>query len=276
MDFDSLKAVCINLARRPDRWAEFTAQPGYAAFGGRIRRFEAVDGKSMNVLEDPQLGLSARRNIMTGVRRSPYEIVAPNSVAIYHSHVGAWRHLLESGEPAMIIMEDDLRLDADSYAKFKRLFNHATIQSGDWDLLNPGILCRDAGSKCVIDDVLSEYKSGFLFHCYVLTRRGAERLLARAYPIEVHVDHYAGMLAQIGAIKMYGPTTQIFYQRSADSDNRGSADSCQTCRIPTNATERGAYLYAPRLQLYQLEESVLAIGGLLFALYIWRVATRKN
>lgn len=276
MDFDSLKAICINLKRRPDRWAEFTAQPGYAAYGGRIRRFEAIDGKSMNVLEDPQLGLSARRNIMAGVRRSHYEIVAPNSVAIYHSHVGAWRQLIESGEPAMIIMEDDLRLDADSYDKFRRLFNHATIRGGDWDLLNPGILSRDPAEKKVIDDVLSEYTYGYLFHCYILTRRGAERLLERAYPIEVHVDHYAGMLAQTGAIKMYGPTTRIFYQRTDDSDNRAGNNSCQTCRIPTNAGERGAYLHTPRLQLYQLEESALAIGGLLLALYVWRLATRKN
>jgi GR25 family glycosyltransferase involved in LPS biosynthesis len=275
MDFDSLKAVCINLKRRPDRWAEFTAQPAFAAWGGRIHRFEAIDGKTLNVMEDPQVSVSARRNLHTGVRRSHYEIVAPNSVAIYHTHVAAWRALLESGEPAMIIMEDDLRLDADSYEKFKRLFSHSVIQGGDWDLLNPGILSRDPKQKRVIDDVLSEYKYGYLFHCYVLSRRGAEKLLARAYPIEVHVDHYAGMMAQTGQIKMYGPTTRIFYQRSDDSDNRGSDGSCQTCRIPDNAQEAGRYLYASRLRAYQLEESILVIGGLLFALYVWRRA-RKN
>lgn len=265
MNLDTLPAVCINLRRREDRWQEFQAQPGLRHFPP-VERFEAIDGSKMDILNDPQLGISARRNIMAGVRRSHHEIVAKNSVAIYHTHVATWRHLLDKTDaPALIIMEDDLRVDPDSYAKLKRLFDHPVIQSGDWDILNPGALVRQ---RTDIDEELSRYDYSYLFHCYIVSRRGAQRLLERAYPIEVHVDHYSALLAQMGTLKVYGPRVRIFYQRSADSDNRDG--SCQTCHIPNNANEQGRYLWNGRLRVYQLEESVLAIGLVLGAAYLAR------
>jgi GR25 family glycosyltransferase involved in LPS biosynthesis len=265
MNLDTLPAVCINLRRREDRWREFQAQPGLAHFP-HINRFEALDGTQMDVLNDPQLGMSARRNIMTGVRRSHHEIVAKNSVAIYHTHVATWRYLLEKTDaPALIIMEDDLRVDPDSYSKLKRLFEHPVIQSGDWDIVNPGALVKQ---RTDIDDLLSQYDYSYLFHCYIVSRRGAARLLEKAYPIEAHVDHYSALLAQMGVIKVYGPRVRIFYQRSADSDNRDG--TCQTCHIPNNANEVGKYIWAGRLRTYQLEESVLVIGLLLGGVYLAR------
>jgi GR25 family glycosyltransferase involved in LPS biosynthesis len=265
MNLDTLPAICINLRRRQDRWQEFQAQPGLRHFPP-VERFEAIDGSQIDVLDDPQLGISARRNIMAGVRRSHHEIVAKNSVAIYHTHVAAWRHLLDKTDaPAIIIMEDDLRIDPDSYAKLKELFAHPIIQAGDWDMVNPGALVRE---RADIDDVLSRYDYSYLFHCYIVSRRGAQRLLERAYPIEVHVDHYSGLLAQMGLLKVYGPRVRIFYQRSNDSDNRDG--SCQTCYIPNNANETGKYIWNGRLRMYMLEESVLAIGLVLGGVYLAR------
>jgi GR25 family glycosyltransferase involved in LPS biosynthesis len=248
-----------------DRWHEFQAQSGLSHFPP-VQRFEAMDGAEMDVLNDSQLGVSARRNILTGVRRSHHEIVAKNSVAIYHTHVAAWRYLLEKTDaPALIIMEDDLRVDPDSYTKLKQLFEHPLIQSGDWDIMNPGALVKQ---RTDIDDVVSQYTYSYLFHCYIVSRRGAARLLEKAYPIEVHVDHYAALLAQMGALTVYGPRVRIFYQRSSDSDNRDG--SCQTCHIPNNANEMGKYIWNNRLRVYQLEESVLAIGLLLGGVYLVR------
>jgi GR25 family glycosyltransferase involved in LPS biosynthesis len=248
-----------------DRWNEFQAQPGLRHFP-HVERFEAIDGTQIDVLNDPQLGISARRNIMAGVRRSHYEIVAKNSVAIYHTHVAAWRHLLDKTDaPALIIMEDDLRVDPDSYAKLKRLFDHPRIQEGDWDIVNPGALVKQ---RVDIDDDVSRYDYSYLFHCYIVSRRGAQRLLERAYPIEVHVDHYAALLAQMGALTVYGPCIRIFYQRSADSDNRDG--TCQTCNIPNNANDTGKYIWNNRLRMYQLEESALAIALLLGGVYLVR------
>ncbi len=269
MDLDKLPAICINLRRREDRWKEFQAQPGLAHFPP-VKRFEAMDGSQMDILNDPQLGISARRNIIAGVRRSHHEIVAKNSVAIYHTHVAAWKYLLETDAPALIIMEDDLRVDPDSYAKLKRLFDHPVIQGGDWDIINPGALVRQ---RTDIDEELSRYDYSYLFHCYIVSRRGAQRLLERAYPIEVHVDHYSALLAQMGSLKVYGPRVRIFYQRSEDSDNRDG--SCQTCHIPNNANEQGRYIWNGRLRVYQLEESVLAIGLVLGAAYLVQKWIRK-
>jgi hypothetical protein len=44
----------------------------------------------------------------------------------------------------------------------------------------------------------------------MVSRRGAQRLLARAYPIELHVDAYIAFMARMGNIKMlWNPAMQI-------------------------------------------------------------------
>ena len=264
MNLDTLPLICLNLKRRQDRWNEFQSQPGLRQFPP-VKRFEALDGTQMDILNDPQLSISARRNLMTGVRRSHHEIVSKNSVAIYHTHVAAWRYLLESDAPALVIMEDDLQIDPDSYTKLKTLMSHPIIQSGDWDIVNPGAYVKE---RVDIDDTLSKYTYAYLFHCYIVSRRGAQRLLERPYPIEVHVDHYAALLAQMGELTMYGPCIRIFNQRNSASDNRDG--SCQTCNIPTNANDNGKYVWNNRLRIYQLEESLLAIGLVLGVAYFAR------
>lgn len=267
---DRLPIICINLKRRQDRWKEFLAQPGIRAFP-RIQRFDAIDGKQLDVLNDPHLSVLARRNLTLGTRRSNYEIAVKNSVAIYHTHMAAWKYLLEKTDaPAIVIMEDDLRIDPDSYAKFKEFMSHPQVQGGDWDMLNPGALVR---ASTPIDDRISKYDYFYLFHCYVVSRRGAQILLERAFPIEMHVDHYAGFLAQMGQLTVYGPKKQIFYQRDSKSDNFDP--SCQTCKIPNAANDMGKYLYNGRLQMYQLEEAALAIAVVLGAVYVWRRYGRR-
>jgi hypothetical protein len=49
-------------------------------------------------------------------------------------------------------------------------------------------------------------------------RRGAERLLARAYPIELHVDAYIAFMSRMGYAKLqWNPCMQI-EQKYDDSD----------------------------------------------------------
>ena len=129
---------CINLRRRPDRWTDFTAQPGLAKFGP-VERSEAVDAQNLDVETDPNVALSVLYNIKNNERRSHHEIVSKGSIACYYSHVNLWKWLVEeSNAPALCVMEDDLKVDPDSFDKLQELLNDPATRSTPWDIFNPG------------------------------------------------------------------------------------------------------------------------------------------
>ena len=59
---DKIPAFCINLERRPDRWAEFTAQPGVQQLPN-VKRFLAVDGSTIDYMTDPRIPMYTKKNI---------------------------------------------------------------------------------------------------------------------------------------------------------------------------------------------------------------------
>lgn len=266
MNIDTLPIVCINLRRRPDRWEKMQQEPGFLSFPQGIQRYDAIDGRELDISKDSNVSMAARRNITFGKRRGHHEVANKASIAIYHTHVGIWKYLLEKTDaPAIIILEDDLQLAPDAHDKLKALCSHPAIQSMDWDILNPG---ARVPHRVPIDDTLDIYTYSYLFHFYIVSRRGAERLIKYAYPIEMHVDHYAGNLAQLGLIKTIGPHTRMFYQNETPSDNRDG--DCDLCDLPTDAKKLGGYAYGTRLKMHRLEESILLIGLLLGGLYMYK------
>jgi GR25 family glycosyltransferase involved in LPS biosynthesis len=267
MNLAELPKKCINLRRRSDRWVDFQAQPGIQKFG-TIEREEAVDAQTLDVEKDSNVALTVLYNIRKNERRSHYEIVSKSSVACYYSHVNLWKWLLtESSAPALCVMEDDLKVEPDTFEKLQALMNDPAVASGDWDIFNPGAF---VAAKKPVNGVICEYTRSFLFHCYIITRRGAERLLKDAFPILMHVDHYASFCASLGRIRILGPCVRLVKQRDDKSDNRTDFQ-CQVCNVPTAPDPRhGRYVKNYRARMYEMEESVLVVGALLLGLYLWK------
>jgi GR25 family glycosyltransferase involved in LPS biosynthesis len=267
LDLAAIPKRCINLKRRPDRWADFLAQPGTARFAP-IERYEAIDAKGLDVTKDPNVAVQVLYNIMKNERRSHHEIVSAGSIACYYSHTNLWKWLLtESDAPAMLIMEDDLEITPDSYDALQALLNDPVVAGGDWGIFNPGAY---TGAKEPLSPAICEYKRSFLFHCYIITRKGAETLLKTAFPIQMHVDHYASFVAAVGRTRIIGPCKRLFKQRDDKSDNRTDFQ-CTICNVPTlENPKHGRYVKTTRARVYELEESILVVGALLVGLYIWK------
>jgi GR25 family glycosyltransferase involved in LPS biosynthesis len=267
IDLAAIPKQCINLKRRPDRWADFIAQPGIEKFGA-IDRVNAIDANDLDIDKDPNIALTVLYNIKKNERRSHYEIVSKGSIACYYSHLRLWKWLLtESDAPALCVMEDDLKIESNSYDDLQALLHNPAVQTGDWDIFNPGAF---VAAKTPINDTICEYKRSFLFHCYIITRKGAERLLQSAFPILMHVDHYASFCASLGRIRILGPCVRLLKQRDDKSDNRTDF-KCEVCNVPTQADPKhGRYIKNYRSRMYEMEECVLVIGALLVGLYLWK------
>ena len=113
------------------------------------------------------------------------------------------------------------------------------------------------------------------FTGYFISRRGAEKLLETAFPMDMHVDLYSCMNGDMGRILAVYNTNIALDQYNAlllngtiDSDIRLEVDAtdCQLCDIPTQYKDRGILMISIPIVFVGL----LAISGL------WALGGRRR
>ena len=163
-----------------------------------------------------------------------------------------WRDFLRHAPDsvrAVAVFEEDIRVDAYSLEKMNRVWADAEALAPRWSVLK---LTADWGHS-VVQTGGWQYHSDSLASCatkagcttfgtrgYLVTRQGAERLLAHADPITVQVD------ALISLAASYDPDFALYWAlRSIAAPDGGLAssvpsstvwDGCLKCYLPTGAT----------------------------------------
>jgi GR25 family glycosyltransferase involved in LPS biosynthesis len=268
MHLDAIPIVCISLDRRPDRWATFKARADVA--GLPVERLSAVDAKEFVAHKHPAVSVLTSYNIENKVRRSGYEIDAPGAVGASLSHFKAWNQLRESSAPAMLIFEDDADLPADLKLRLEQLL---TMLPADWDMIQLQRTKFEGGfSGC--KPVTGPGNNGWQTctslsgaFAYIVSRQGAEKLLAKAYPIDLHVDAYMAFMSKQGFIRMmWHPLIDIPYP---DQDSDIGHGSQGIVNIPTDMEKE--WIYALELQtVIGLMAMSAVVGGLVAIAYVGR------
>lgn len=216
MRVENIPMLCISLDRRPDRWAKFKA--GADAAGVHVQRLSAVDAKEFDAVNHSAISLLTAHNIKFGVRRAHYEIDTGGAVGATLSHIKAWNYLINGTAPALIVFEDDAILPPDYES---RLHQVVAELPAEWDIITFYNTQFGNGRGCEPDPKVAPLQTctGQMgAHAYMISRRGAQRMLARAYPIEIHVDAYMAFMARMGYIQMlWNPDMQV-EQPFDDSD----------------------------------------------------------
>lgn len=271
LQLDDIPIMCISLDRRPDRWTAFKDRA--SAAGLRVERLSAVDAKTFDAKKHSAVSVITAHNLHYGVRRSPYEINVPGAVGASLSHFKAWEQLRSSTAPAMIVFEDDSPMPADMRARIE------TILVGlpaEWDIVNfhrtdfgNGVYGCKASAKDKTPWQTCDSLAGA--HAYLVSRAGAEKLLARAYPIELHVDAYMAFMARLGHVRMmWHPVLDIGGDWS-DTDINHSGDLI--VNLPTDMEQRGIYAIDTQSLIGVVAMSAF-VGGLLSLAYIAKTKGR--
>lgn len=160
MDTLKLWTVCINLERRPERWATFNNQIN--KHGLSVERFLAIDGK--NSLE-PVL--------------QEYGLIPKNSASsaekgCFLSHYSVWRKLSQSNFDAALVFEDDA-VFVDNFSENLQKILHEIQSRG---LSNYLIYLgyedlRSANLEAVNDVHLEELSRFCQCHAYIISRGAA-------------------------------------------------------------------------------------------------------
>lgn len=156
MDYCTIPAFCINLDRRPDRWAQ--VQPRFAALDWPVTRFSAVS------YEEPTV----------------YGIDGRHAGAL-DSHRALWRLCVEKNHPQIAIFEDDVVFPSDFRFVFPLAF--AQLPRG-WNLW----LFHSSHAKVspVSQYIVRIRSTAWGAHGYLVTRTGCEQLLS--IPEHDHID----------------------------------------------------------------------------------------
>lgn len=175
-----MKCVVINLADQTARWEAMAAQ--LADFPCGVSRFDAIRGippadENRTALYSP-----------TCNRRQHHQPLTPGEIGCYASHVAVWRSLLASEAQHLAVFEDDVTLHPELPAVLRAVDG----LSPGWGLLK--LIGRD-------QEKVSEVREWIPGHqlvryrrvpswcsAYVISRRGAEQMLAAHVPFGRPVD----------------------------------------------------------------------------------------
>jgi glycosyl transferase family 25 len=252
--------VCISLDRRADRWATF--QEKAVTAGLTVDRISAVDAKTFTepVHRHPAISVGTANNILFKTRRSHYEIDAPGAIGCSLSHFKVWAALVASGDPAWIVFEDDAPIPVDFKA---RLDTVVAALPTEWDVVQfqrtvygGGV----TGCKPIPDQAPWQRCTSLMgSYAYMISRRGAERLLARAYPIELHVDAYMSYMSRLGLVDMLWHPAMDIPGPEADSDIAHGAHGI--LNVPTHMEKHGV-VAMETVSLLGLVAMGFVVGGM--------------
>ena len=263
---------CINLKNRTDRWETFSSQPAIQDIKAKhhFDRFEAVSGSTVDVQNDSRISLRTKRNIKESTRREHSDINTAGAIGCYLSHTDLWRKVADGSEPFAVIFEDDTKLPDNFLATFERCFYDKnllpdmpdvwTFSYGWWFYYN------GKGEKYP-QDIPENIRGPWILNTcpgglngYFITKEGAKKLLDTAFPIDMHVDMYICMCAELRRIKCVAHKKLILslLSESEKSDIQLQTE-CAICDLPSDYRDRGIItvnmriLFAAVICLYFLE-----------------------
>jgi GR25 family glycosyltransferase involved in LPS biosynthesis len=217
---DEIPAFCLTLERRADRWKRFQDQYGIDALP-KLKRFLGVDGKTIDIKTDPRISTFTKRNIIMKTRRSHDQLDTVGGVGCALSHTALWKWLAESDQEMLLVFEDDAVIPPDFVQRANQLIQSSpTLQNPNkWDMWIIGAkwdtLSKIPGETKI---GLVEAPAFFLFHCYIITRKFAQKLYENCLPIEGHIDFWASNYAIINKSHIVATPKLQLFQREAKSD----------------------------------------------------------
>jgi GR25 family glycosyltransferase involved in LPS biosynthesis len=162
------------------------------------------------------------------------------------SHMGVWEEFLKSDSELAVVFEDDVVLEQKFRGGLTNALQHVPQ---DFDVLYLGSI-GDAendtsitkladifmgGEKTQLNEYIQDPRLALALHAYVITRRGAEKMLQHLKGhMYFHIDYCMQMLASKGIIKRYVAHPRLAYQTSIQ-DMKSTNVSMKHPTILTNA-----------------------------------------
>jgi GR25 family glycosyltransferase involved in LPS biosynthesis len=227
-----IPVFCINLDRRPDRWKKFSSQPGIQDIPN-LQRFSGIDGSKIPITDNPQISLMSQYNILNKTRRSHDEIDTKGAVGATLSHTSIWKLFLERypDKEYCLVFEDDTYIPERLDEYIEHCSKHLDELPNKFDIWLLMYVLMD--NK--LTPIAPHWEKPNNFHgfcAYIISRRGCERMLKDAFPIQMHIDRFANMKMNLGMCDIVIHKELRLTVLSSKSDIQ--IGGCRICNVPSD------------------------------------------
>ncbi len=134
--------------------------------------------------------------------------IAPAHLGCALSHLGVWRQVVEDDLPAVLVVEDDFVPGSDFWPRFARF--HQALPAG-WDLAYLNLWNRLEFGTCPLPGRPAVHAPSRILGTvgYLVSRRGAERILAHLLPLRDCVDDELDLLFRRGLLRAYAAAENL-------------------------------------------------------------------
>ncbi len=195
-----------------------------------IEIYDAIDGQLLNIdALDKDLTLKAKYTLKEP--SSFDDIRSLGEIGCYLSHTNIWRKIIENNYNNCIIFEDDVI----PKKNYNQIIEYINSIPHDYDIAYLGWWSRDNiqndnsnwfyTNKNNVPNVLGLY-------AYVISNKGAQKLLSKAYPIDVQLDTYVSLYNSVTTdFIRYLSNEQLFIADITVLGEKKTHTICNKCRF---------------------------------------------
>lgn len=154
-----------------------------------VELFSAVDTRAITkeeLLADPRVSVMSKYRVLENgaQRRSHFDIDARGAIGCALSHSSIWRKIAMTGRPGLVL-EDDVQVRGSDAELWDALQRH--LDDPSWQIVRMNSLWMLGMPHFA--------RAGF--HAYLLRPEGAQLLLDNLFPLEMHIDLFASIMANL-------------------------------------------------------------------------------
>ena len=202
----------INLDRSTDRLLNIQKQQ--TKVGQEFCRIPAVDGSKLTSQEKEENCSVFCKNFCT-----------PSMIGCFMSHKKAWKTVADGRDDYAVIVEDDCVLKKSFIKDTGNLVLELNKKEPDWDFVYLGSI--SLGNVSIFTDIKTKLrfrsssyhvpKQPLGFHCYLISKKGANKLLRVFSKVEYHVDLM--FLLKNEHFRVFASNKKLGYQPSTSENS---------------------------------------------------------
>jgi len=207
-DLSRVKSYVINLKKNIEKYSR--ALTNLSKIGVRPERFDAIYTKDVPKTEIDRLTYPSVQYTIDNGRYSDNNIGSLGGIGCFLSHAKLWEMLLNSEEEMFFILEDDAVPNFEVSDKIGVFLNKVMEYDREWDVIylgwskpSPTHLTDVLAGDINTDKIYKINSITFQTHAYLISRKGAMKLLERAFPIVDQVDSYMSFMAMYRGLNSY-------------------------------------------------------------------------
>jgi glycosyl transferase family 25 len=222
MDLRYIKTYVINLDKNIEKF--YKINENFSKLNIQAERFTGIYGKD---LKQSYIDNITNPYVQYTIKNGRYidsDIGTLGAIGCYLSHVSLWKKLISSRDNLFFILEDDAEpLKEYSIDYLNQYINKINIIDPNWDFIFLGWGKPDPINSInrdikITEDIYKINEITFGLHSYLINKKGATKLLSKAFPIVHQLDSYISFMAMFRDLNSYRGKVSYIVQNNINSD----------------------------------------------------------